>query len=435
MKVLVYGLGRSGRAAAKLAFSQGQQIYYFDHNPQAEDIKLMQEINAIAINNIRNSSIDICIAAPGVPYMHKDLVYLRKNDLETIGEVEWVYRTIDSEIIAITGTAGKGSITRWVTKMLNAARIDAVAGGNIEPALAEVASTDKISVVELSSFQLERVPSLKPSIAVIANLDIDHLDYHKDINSYHAAKKNILNNLGESELFIFNQDSPKLRIWANETMARTQSFSLKNKADAYLDDAKLFLFDKELLSVDELKFNAKHFIANALAAALVVYEKGLEHEQISKLLKELEPEPGRYSLFAQKDNIVYIEDSIATRTLAVKAALEASQAPIVWIAGGVNKGADFSQLEELIKTKVSLMIAIGESANEFTNELGNWCKTVICNNSDGKESLKYAIDIAQKNLKDSGGSILLAPLASSFDQFKSYKERGEIFRALVKASL
>ena len=431
MKVLIYGLGRSGRAAAKLAHKQGHQIYYYDIKPNNEDLKLMAKLAAIRVENIRNSSIDICIAAPGVPYSHRDLIYLRKNDVETIGEVEWVYRTVNSKIIAITGTAGKGSITRWATQILNSANIAAVAGGNIEPALADVARDNLISVVEMSSFQLERCPSLKPHTAVIANLDVDHLDYHGSIESYHAAKKNILKNLDTKSLFIFNQDDDKLSKWASQSIARTQGFSLKTKADAYLENNSLFLFGKKLIDISELQFTAKHFLANALATSLVAFEEGLTSKQIANSLRELEPETGRYSVIAEKDNIVYIEDSIATRSLAVRAGLESSRAPIVWIAGGVNKGAEFESLKDLVANKVELMITIGQSAQEFSDEFSGFCETVVCNQKDGKEALKSALKIARARLEQTGGSILLAPLAASFDQFKDYKERGKIFRELV----
>jgi len=435
MKVLVYGLGRSGRAVAKLAYKQGHKIYYYDHKPNAPDLELMARLNASRVENIRNSSIDICIAAPGVPYQHRDLLYLRKNDVETIGEVEWVYRTIDTEIIAITGTAGKGSITRWATQILNDANLAAVAGGNIDPALSEVAKSKVISVVEMSSFQLERCPGLKPGIALIANLGVDHIDYHGCLESYHAAKKNILRNLTSDDLFIYNHDDEKLRLWAGQTKAGTMSFSLINKADAYLENDELFLKGEKLLSLKEMKFRAKHFVANALAAALIAYAKEVSPSTIAESLKRLEPEQGRYSVIAEKNNIVYIEDSIATRSLAVRAGLESSRAPIVWIAGGVNKGADFESLKELVKDKVSLMITIGQSAQEFADAFAKYTKTVVIDEPDGKLALEQALTIAEQNLSPAGGSILLAPLAASFDQFKDYKNRAKIFRELVEVRL
>jgi len=433
MNVLIYGLGRSGMAAANLVAKQGHQLYYYDQKLIKKDQKTLADLGAIYTNDFENPAIDICIAAPGVSYDNQDLINLRNRGIETIGEVEWVYRTFDSEIIGITGTAGKGSITRWVADLLNSANIPAVVGGNIDPALSKVASEDKVLVVELSSFQLERCPKLKPSIAVIANLDVDHLDYHKTKEKYHQAKKNILKNLDEQSIFIYNQDEQILRNWASESQAKSFAFSMQDKADAFLKNDEIILFNKALISIKKLNFRAKHFIANALAASLVAHAKGMSHTQIATVLKSLRVEDGRYSLVAKKNNIVYIEDSIATRTLAVKAGLESTPAPIVWIAGGVNKGADFKQLGNLLKEKVVLVLTIGQSAAEFASKSSQYTKAESTELKSGHEALKWAIEKAKQRLTKTGGTVLFAPLASSFDQFDNYKHRAQVFREIVAA--
>lgn len=431
MNVLIYGLGRSGMAAAELVVKQGHRLYYYDQEPNKQNQDRLIDLGAIYSDDFENLPIDICIAAPGVAYNKPDLITLRNRDIETIGEVEWVYRTFDAEIIGITGTAGKGSITRWVSVLLNSANIPAVVGGNIDPALSKVASQDKVLVVELSSFQLERCPTLKPSIAVIANLDVDHLDYHKTKENYHNAKKNLLKNLDEQSVFVYNQDNQKLSNWATESKAKTLGFSLQNKADAYLKNDKIILLDKPLININKLNFRAKHFIANAMAASLVAFSKGLSHEQIANTLKTISVEEGRYSLVAKKNNIAYIEDSIATRTLAVKAGLESTPAPIVWIAGGVNKGADFKQLENLLKEKVVLALTIGQAASEFASEASLYTEAESTALKNGYKALAWALSKAQEKLAKSGGTVLFAPLASSFDQFDDYKHRAKVFREIV----
>ena len=160
----MYGLGRSGVAVSKLLRSQGHEVVYFD-----ERVSVSPELDALGCERADRPldalNIEVCIAAPGVPYDHPDLLALRGRGVETIGEVEWVYRTVDAEIVGITGTAGKGTVTRWASDIMQATGLDAPAGGNIDPALSEVAGAGKTLVVELSSFMLERTPTLKPRIA------------------------------------------------------------------------------------------------------------------------------------------------------------------------------------------------------------------------------------------------------------------------------
>lgn len=432
LKVLVYGLGRSGSAVCELLISQGHDVIVFDRNLQevAKFTKLgFQNTSDPAVTNA-----DICIAAPGVPYDHPDLVTLRAHNIETIGEVEWVYRTVDAEIIGITATAGKTTATTWLSEVLARAGLDALAGGNIEPALAKIARKGATLVTEMSSFQLERCPTLKPSIAIVLNLGVDHLDRHGSIAAYHKAKHNLIANLDKNSTFVYNQDDTILNEWANASTAKTLGYSLNKPADAYLEGDELILMGKPLLSTKNLQITGKHFYANLLAVALASKAKGLSLEQINQGLMAIKPVSGRYSLVNKLNNINFIEDSIATRTLAVKAALAATPKPIVWILGGEDKGADFAILEALICEKVVLAIGIGKSGQEFTKAIASWTNTKYCSTSNGEKALFEACNLAVEYLityAESKGTVLLAPLAASFDQFKDYKDRALVFRKAV----
>ena len=313
MKVLVYGLGRSGLAACELLSSQRHEVLFFDKQPQELTIP-----NCKATTQPIEEIIDICIAAPGVPYDHPDLLALRERGIETIGEVEWVFRTVAAEIIGITATAGKTTVTSWLSNVLIQAGLDAPAGGNIDPALAKIAKPGATLVTELSSFQLERCPTLKPSIAIILNLGRDHIDRHSSIEAYHAAKHNLIANIDKDSVFIYNQDDPILCKWASNSPAQTLSYSLEKSADAYLSKDELILMGEPLLSTDNLKIKGKHFYGNLLAVALASKVKGLSLEQIHKGLMNLDSVEGRYSLVGKLKEISFVEDSIATRTLSVK---------------------------------------------------------------------------------------------------------------------
>ena len=435
MTVLVYGLGRSGLAVCRLLQKQGHTVLAYDAKPKEAELIELKTLGAHFIESPATAKAEICIAAPGVPYDHADLLALRKDNIETIGEVEWVYRSIDATILGVTGTAGKTTITRWLADTLALAGLPAKAGGNIDPALAAVAQTGDILVTELSSFQLERCPSLKPKIAIVSNLSADHIDRHGNLETYFAAKQNIIKNQTQGDVFIYNSDDPVLCAWAKNSQAKTLSFSTQQKADAYLDHDQLVLHNQILMPVNTLKQTGHHQIANALAVALAAKHMGLTNELITKSLQTFDGVEGRYTVIKTIKGITFIEDSIATRTISVKAALEATPKPIIWIGGGVDKGATFEELETLVKDKVSLFLGIGQDGPQFAKRLAGFTQTDCTSLKDGRSALEWACLKGLNHLKthhQEQGTILLAPLAASFDQFKDYKDRAKIFRQVVE---
>jgi UDP-N-acetylmuramoylalanine--D-glutamate ligase len=433
MTVLVYGLGRSGLAVSRLLAKQGHTLLAYDAKPTEADINELKSLRGNILESTKNIAADICIAAPGVPYNHPDLRSLRERSIETIGEVEWVYRTIDATIVGITGTAGKTTVTRWLADTLAHAGLPAKAGGNIDPALSAVARAGDVLVTELSSFQLERCPTLKPNIAIITNLSTDHLDRHGTLQNYFEAKRNIIKNQDSSDVFIYNVDNPTLCEWAKDSKAKTLSFSATQKADAYIDNQHLTIHGEPLLTTGQLKQAGHHQLANALAVALAAKEMGVDNTSIAESLQSFSGVEGRYAVVKTINGILLIEDSIATRTIAVKAALEATPKPIVWIAGGVDKGATFEDLELLVKEKVTLFLGIGQDGGKFAKRLEGLTQTAFIDTKDGKEALAWACRKGIEHLQGAAGTILLAPLAASFDQFKDYKERAKLFRLVVES--
>lgn len=436
MIVLVYGLGRSGLAAARLASAQGHAIETFDVRAEGPDVEAAAALGARALPSVERSAADICIAAPGVPIDHPDLDRLRERGLEVIGEVEWVFRTVPATIVGVTGTAGKGTVTRWIADTLAGAGVDAVAGGNIDPALAAVARPGATLVAELSSFQLERCPTLRPRVAVGLNLGEDHIDRHGSVAAYHAAKRNVVANQQATDAFVYNADDPVLRSWAAGSPARHLAFSLEAGADAALDRATghLLLEGEPLLGAGELRVQGEHQIANALAVALACRALGLGRDAIAAGLRAFQGLPGRYAPAGAIGDVRFIEDSIATRPLAVAAALRATPAPLVWIAGGRAKGASFGPLGPLVRERVSLLVGIGEAGPDIAAAFATDTDTLVCAEEDGRAALRWAVRRAIEHLQvrhGGRGSVLLAPLAASFDQFRDYAERGRAFREVV----
>ena len=435
MRILVYGLGRSGLAVALLAQRQGHQVRYYDQRATGEDIDAARNAGLARTDHPLADDSDLCIAAPGVPFQHPQLAALRRRGTETIGEVEWVFRTFEAPMIGVTGTAGKSTVTAWAAHALRRAGIDAVAGGNIDPPLSAVAGRGKLLVVELSSFQLERCPTLRPRVAVVLNLGSDHLDRHGSLAAYHQAKRNIARNLTPEDRLVINADDPTLAEWATTTPATVERFAGAGPADAYLDGDLLVARGSSICQTGELKLPGRHNHANALAVALAVTAAGIAPQHLKPGLTSFEGLDGRLAIAGRLGDITLISDSYATRPLAVAAALAASREPVVWIGGGLDKGADFSDLAELVRAKVVLFIAIGEAATRFRDRVGRWTRALRCPEVDGAEALRCALDSAVDHLKREHrgcGTVLFAPMAASFDQFRDYRHRATVFRGLVE---
>ncbi len=416
---------------AKLLRWQGHEVWTYDAVAPQSDA--LSALGCRRTDAPLSAPADICIAAPGVPYDAPDLVALRVQDLETIGEVEWVYRTVSADIIGITGTAGKTTTTRWLSHVLTQAGLNAPAGGNVDPALAAVAEVGATLVTELSSFQLERCPTLKPSVAVLLNLGVDHLDRHGTVVAYHAAKRNLITHLSKTEMLVYNHDDRILRDWAADSRAKTWGFSAFDpEAEAYLNGDTLMLHGTPLVKTSELQLSGQHHLLNALAVSLAASARGLDAETIRAGLVTFGGVPGRYSLVAEVSGVRFIEDSVATRTLAVLAALGATPAPVVWLVGGQDKGADLEPLEALVRERVVLCLGLGEAGRGFTEKMSAWTTTHYIETKDGERALQEAVTLATDTLRETGGTVLLAPLAASFDQFSDYRARADAFRQAVR---
>ncbi|MFA5551222.1 MAG: UDP-N-acetylmuramoyl-L-alanine--D-glutamate ligase [Trueperaceae bacterium] len=446
--VLVYGLGRSGLAVVRRAAAAGTPVSFYEARSAGADIDAALALGSDRVTDVAvwlgaqtQAPTPLVVAAPGVPIDHPDLQRLRDGGAEVIGEVEWVWRQVSGRYVAVTGTAGKGSVTRWCGDTLAGAGLEVAVGGNIEPALAAVARAGATHVVEMSSFQLERCPTFAPAVAVLLNLGEDHIDRHGSVAAYHQAKKNLLANLGATSTLVVNIDDAVLAGWAHEAEAsvgRVLRFSLTGPADAHLDaTGTLQLLDRPLLHRSELRLRGDHQVANALATALAAHAAGVEHEGIVTGLRAFEGLPGRYADAGTVGRVAFVEDSIATRPLAVAAALKATPRPLVWLAGGQGKGANVSDLKELVAERVDLLITFGASATQFAEAYAGLTEVQRVEGADGAATMRALVERSLQYLRErhaGAGNVLLAPLATSFDQFTDYQARGQAFRQAVSAA-
>ncbi|GIW24479.1 UDP-N-acetylmuramoyl-L-alanine--D-glutamate ligase [Meiothermus sp.] len=413
---LVYGLGRSGLGVLGYLRRHGLPARFFDDHLKPEEAEQAQALGFELEPDPKPGLYDQVIAAPGVPIQHPRLQALRAGGAEVIGEAELVYRHSKTPLIGITGTAGKTSCTLFTGHFLRALGFKALEGGNIDPPLAGVVDEAEVVAAEMSSFQLERIRHFRPRVAVLLLLGVDHLDRHGSLEAYYAAKLNLIQNLTAQDALVYNAKDPKILAGIEGNPAQRYPF-------------------EPVADPRETNLNA------ALQAALA-YAHIVRREQPERVLA-LEPTPAalepyrasaprpeaRYEVFARIGDIQFIDDSIATRLDSVRTALEAAPPPVAWVLGGVDKGAPAEELREVVARKVRLILAIGRDGSQLAAPFKNLVEVVEIPEPDGRKALERAVQEALGRL--SSGCVLLAPLATSFDQFKDYKERSRVFREVV----
>jgi UDP-N-acetylmuramoylalanine--D-glutamate ligase len=428
----VYGLGRSGLGVLGYLKHHGMAARFFDDSLKPEELTGAQSLGYTLDPDPGPGAYDQVIAAPGVPIQHPRLVALKQGGAEIIGEAELVFRHSLTPLIGITGTAGKTSCTMFTGHFLRALGFRAVEGGNIDPPLVSVVdglpdpeSDDpgvvqkpEVAVAEVSSFQLERVVHFHPRVAVLLMLGVDHLDRHGDLETYHAAKFNLIRNLTPEDALVYNARDERIVAGIRGNPARLYPFE---PAD-----------------------NPRDTNLNAAVQTTLAYTHIVQREQPQRVFnppptetsleafRATAPRPeARYEVFARIGELQFIDDSIATRIDAVRMALEAAPAPIAWILGGVDKGAPIENLGDLVRHKVKLILAVGRDGPRMAEPFRDLVEVVEIGEPEGRKALEQAVVESRRRLLS--GSVLLAPLATSFDQFKDYKERSKVFREVVFA--
>ncbi len=455
MNVSIIGLARSGYSAAKLALNLGYKVKVSDacvgaylsdsaksilleHARELEEMGAWVELENHSPECLKNA--DVVVVSPGVLEDSAPIVWAKKQNLKIISEVEFAVSHTNAKVIGITGTNGKTTTTSLIGHILNCAEIPAVVAGNIGQALSGVIEkvTEKhLLVLELSSFQLQSLESLKPFISVWLNLTPEHLDRHSSIDEYSAAKAKIFKNMNQEDwAIIWNNDRnivlPYLkdcgakRVWIDES-ARWSS----SKEEQY----GALCFDEELKTdfngiqqsygyKSELQLTGNHNVVNVLVACAVGRILQIPNYLIKKAILSFKPLEHRLEIVGKKNEVVYINDSKATNIDAVVKALETVEKPISLIAGGYDKGNDFSVLIPFIKEKVCRITLIGKNAAKINCEL-NGCTEIF-----HAKKMKTAVNKASENLQP-GSTVLLAPGCASFDMYDNFEERGKDFKNCV----
>ncbi len=431
--VAVLGAGLSGSAAALLLRSEGAEVTVLD---SAEERTLLKStIDNLRAHRVRvicgaaadedSAAYDMAVLSPGIDPATPLARNFFSRGIETIGELELGWRSCDVPVIAVTGTNGKTTTAELLAQMLNACGQRTIACGNIGKPLSEVAREKQpfdVLTVEVSSFQLEAIRTFRPSISLWLNFAPDHLDRYRSVSDYRAAKLRIFENQTETDVAVVNaiEKLPTVR-------PRTITFSAyANRADFRVSQGAIVYHDEPVLRLASAKLRGMHNIENLMATLAAGMARGLSFGEMVPPLCAYEPRPHRCEFVREVGGVEYVNDSKATNLDAVEKALRAQNKPVILIAGGKNKGFSFDPLRPLVKEKVRSTILIGEMAESIRR---SWSDAVECEIAN---SLADAVERAHATAKP-GEVVLFSPGTSSFDMFKSYGDRGDQFRALVRA--
>lgn len=434
-KVTVAGLGISGKAASILLRQKQALVYATDSGcsdelkAAAEELKsagVLVEIGRHTEAFIKNS--DLMVVSPGVADCSPAIAMANKDSIPIISEIELASWFCRAPIIAVTGTNGKSTVVTLIGLMLKASRKEPVVCGNIGEAFCSRVldiPSGETAVLEVSSFQLKRIKSFRPRIAAITNVTQNHFDWHLDFEEYFSSKRNIYKNQKENDFTILNYDDPNLKNLKKDLPSTTYFFSMNDKVrGAYCDGNHIILNigTQELIicSTEEVRLTGGHNISNVLCACLCAYLSGATPGGIRKVLFEFKGLTHRFQDVADINGVRFINDSKATTVDAAKAALTACQGRVILIAGGRDKGSDFSRIRELIAEKTKAVVLIGEAKNKIRESLEGATKIYAAHNMD--EAVSISQDTAER-----GDIVLLSPMCASFDMYRDYQERGEAF--------
>ena len=439
-KVLVIGAARSGLASAEFLAKQGNQVILTDMKQQEP----MDDLAQLGVSflwgvqpDVASLAPDYIVMSPGVPLSIPPVVYAKAHNIPVIGELELAYRSCKAPFVAITGTNGKTTTTTLTGELLKKTGRNVFVGGNIGVPLASYAadlSQDDVVVAEVSSFQLESIDTFAPHLALMINLTPDHLDRHGNMETYLACKANIFANQTEQDYLILNYDDAALRSLSGTSKGKVLFFSRKHilEEGVYLDgqDVVLRLNGESVVICreDEIAIKGKHNLENAMGAILLAYLSGVSVEDIRQVLMQFQGVAHRLEPVRSYNGVLYVNDSKGTNPDSTIKAIEAYDNPLVLILGGLNKGSDFAQLAALVKARVRRAVVLGEAKDSIIQAL----QQAGFDHYTAADTFEEAVRVAAAQAEQ-GDVVLLSPACASWDMFKSYEERGDLFKQIVNS--
>lgn len=440
-KVLILGGGESGVGAALLAVKLGSDVFVSDAGKLSDKHRASLLSQHIPFEEGGHhpelwGGVSLVIKSPGISDNAPVVRALEADGAEIISEIEFAFRHYKGRVIAITGSNGKTTTTLLTFHMLQKAGLDVAVGGNVGQSFARqiVERQPQWFVLEVSSFQLDNVRDFAPHIAIVLNITPDHLDrYQYKLEHYAMAKMRIATRQNEGDYFIYSADDPVTQQVLQQTHLKSKlvKFSIQQQLEegAWLDKESLNIqINKSGITMDmhTLALQGKHNLYNSMAAGIAGRILELRKEIIRESLSDFQNVEHRMEFVTSVCGVNYINDSKATNINSVWYALESLDTPVVWIAGGIDKGNDYAMLEDLVKSKVTALICLGIDNTKLKQAFEGKVPQLL-----EAKNMREAVVLAYK-CANKGDSVVLSPACASFDLFENYEERGRMFKEAVR---
>ncbi len=446
-RVLVIGLGRSGRATVEVLQPRVAALYATDESPRESLASAIAELATanvpfVAPDDLADifPKVTVAVLSPGIPLNGELVRRIQAAGIPVFSEVEVAYRICKAPIVALTGTKGKSTTTALIGAIFRQAGKTTHVGGNIGNALIHETANAKAEdwvIAEVSSFQLESIRSFKPRISCIINVTPDHLDRYHSMDEYAEAKFRIFANQGPGDTFVGNMDDPIAASAPGEdgTRIRARAFWFAQEphrgVTLYVRNERTIVYAPptgdprpvEIMNVSDISLLGAHNVENVMAAILVGLAAGLDKVGIAAAVRAFQPMHHRLETVAERDGVIWVDDSKATNPGAVIAALRSFDRPIVLIAGGKAKGTDFADMGKVISSRTKAAVLIGEAAADIAKHIK---RSTVANASSMDEAVALA-----RTFVAPGDVVLLSPGCASFDMFASAEARGDAFAAAV----
>ena len=438
-KVTVIGAARSGKAAAQLLTELGAKVFLSDSSQTYETDEELSKLANLGVeielgdHSKRSYEADLMVISPGVPQDAEIISVAVEKTIPVIGEVELASWFTQLPIIAVTGSNGKTTTSTILANMVKQGNYTPFLAGNIGVPFSKTVyelfgdePENGIHILEISSFQMEHILHFKPKMAVLLNLTTDHIDRYSSIDSYAAAKMNLVKNMTEQDFVIYNLDDPGLLKYLHTEAIRVP-FSIQKNANTVfsVNETKITdEFEKILVYLKDIALPGQHNLSNLLAAATASEILDIPYSGINRVMKTFCGVPHRLEHIRTLKGVDYYNDSKATNIHSVNVAIDSFSRPIILIMGGRDKGADFQDLLPKASSKVKQILVLGEAADRIQQTLS---RDIPCSQVSTIDS---AVFQAQK-MAEPGDVVLLSPGCASFDMFKNFEERGDQFRTAV----
>lgn len=445
-RVLVYGSGKSGIGAANLLTQVGAVPVLYDEKEGITEEDLLSKLDepskararAGALKDEDLKDLDLVVMSPGVPLDIPNVQSFRERNIPVWGEVELAYQTGKGRVLAITGTNGKTTTTSLLGEIMKAAVPEVFVVGNIGKAYtsASLQTTEQSTIVaEISSFQLETIETFHPSVSAILNITEDHLNRHHTMEEYIRVKELITENQTKKDTCVLNYEDEVLRAFGDKCPADVFFFSSKRNLEngIYLDGNRIILtrggMRKAILDVNELVLIGVHNFENVMAAVAMAYAAGVELQTIIRVAREFRPVEHRIEFVAEKNGVVWYNDSKGTNPDAAIKGIEAMKWPTLLIAGGYDKNSDYTNWIRSFGGKVKYLVLEGKTKDKIK------AAALACGFPEEKiiirETMREAMEFCRDHA-ESGDAVLLSPACASWGEFPNYEVRGEKFREYVE---